>query len=289
MVLVIGPKRKYWPRVSSRVGTDWNIFIDKYVYPSLREIKTDEELREAKSEPDDGGTTFHLETPKNGSELMRELANLSKEFRIYNDTFTYRVRASLAKAVLTAHIAPGCSVEWTGGTLREFLEKYKFGSRHEYDRDEYKALVRESKTALVMADEGLIGGLRYTLERLPGEFCHKVVFGWIKMRNAKKIVKGVKQNISDPPFMLYTDPKQCWAVNRGRVADAVKSGFLRKAVDGKLCGRIYFPSNNMTVTTEAVVEDKVTGNRLSVVYFATLLTTIAVIRIFTPEADTKEE
>jgi hypothetical protein len=240
LVLVIGPKRKYWPRVYSKSGKDWNVFIDKYVKPSLREITTDAELLEAKREPNGGGTTFHLETPTSDTPLILQLANLSKEFRIYNDTFTFRVNPNITSPVLTAHVSPYCTARWTSGTLRQFLERYRFGSRHEYDQDEFRLYSRRSKMALLVVDDGLITGQNFALEALPKNFCEDITFGWLPVKDTKHLLKEFRQNVSDLPFMLYTDPdSKCRAFNRGRASEAEKSGFLRKAIGGELCDKTF--------------------------------------------------
>jgi hypothetical protein len=236
MVLVMGHNRKYWPRIGHRDGKEWNIFIDKYVNPSLREVKTDWELHLAKREPYDGGTAFHLETPANDSDLMRELRVLSKEFRIYNDTFTYRVNQGPTKEILTAHTSPYCSVTWESGTLREFLEEYRFGSRHRYDPWELSEVSKNA--AVVLVEESLSPGQRYALEKIPWRHCG-VAFGYLPIKDEKEFVKELEKPKLPIPVLMFRTPSKCRAFHFGKVAEAHSSGFLYKAERGELCNKLY--------------------------------------------------
>jgi hypothetical protein len=236
MQLVIGPKRKYWQRVWSRIGTDWNVFIDKYVKPSLREIATNEELRSAIREPTDGGSTFHLETPSADHEIVKQLAN--------------------------------CSVEWTAGELHDFLDKYKFESRHQYDQDEYKLISRHKKMAVVVVEEGLVGGQSYALEKTPQGYRDDVTFGWLSAKDSKGMLKQFQMNTTDLPAVVYSSKNECRAVFKGKTIEAGSSGFLRLAADGHLCGQVI----RGAIPPEAIPpppmeSEKVDESRVILMYF----------------------
>jgi hypothetical protein len=287
MVLVMGPRRKYWPRVYSKVGRDWNAFIDRYVRPSLRAVATDAELAAAKREPADGGTAFHLETPRAGTALLRELANLSREFRIYNDTFTYRVSRARRGALLTAHTAPDCAAAWDGRDLRAFLEAHKFGSRHEYDQDEYRLLARRTKAAVLVVEEAATDGQKYALRSLPRRFCDAIAFGWLKVKDSPHLLREFRRNASELPFLMYSDQNKCRAFLRGRTADAETSGFLDKAANGELCGQWYPPQSSRSGAREA--RATFTGQAFSVVYVVSGLLLVMTVRFWTPDSEAKQE
>jgi hypothetical protein len=198
MQLVIGPRRRYWPRIGSRDGKDWNVFIDLYVKPSLREITTDEELENAKQEPWDGGTTFHAEVPSNTSDLRKELSQFSKEFRIYNDTFTYRVNSSLTSPVITAWTSPHCAVVYETGPLRAFIDAWKFGCRHRYDKEEYQIMNHRSASLIMMVEEHLAHAQNFALSQLPKGYCDKVEFGWSSAKESKSMLKEVNKTLGLP-------------------------------------------------------------------------------------------
>jgi hypothetical protein len=209
-------------------------------------------------------------------------------YRIYNDTFTFRVSSEIKKPVLTAHTSPGCSSEWTNGTLLDFLERHKFGSRHEYDRDEYKALVKSSRSALVVVEEALLGGQRYALERLPAQFCGQIVFGWIRLQSAKLVAKELKHNASDLPMIVVDDRGRCRAFHRGRVAEAGRSAVLQRAVAGELC----IQGGRVTATPFAQAPapaQAADGTRFSMCFTVAILAVIALIRTLTPDGDAKQE
>jgi hypothetical protein len=241
MVLVIGDNHKYWPRVRSKAAADWTIFIDKFVKPSLRNITTNDELLAAIREPRDGGSAFHLETPTEDNEIIKQLMVLSKEFRIYNDTFTYRINSRLTRPVLTAYTSLYCSTRWTSGTLREFLEMNKFGSRHEYDQEEYIRISHQRKTAVVVVEDSLMGSQNYALEKIPRNYCDAVAFGWISIKDSKHWYGDLNVSAVDLPALVFTDGGRCRSVYKGRMAEADRSGFLSAAVSGDFCNTIFLP------------------------------------------------
>jgi hypothetical protein len=258
MVLVMGRDRRYWPRIWQRDGKEWNIFIDKYVKPSLREVRSDAELLAAKREPADGGAAFHVETPTADHDVLRQLAELSREFRIYNDTFTYRLNADVAQPVLTAHTSPHCSATWRSGSVREFVERHKFGSRHRYDMDEFKALRRRTKTAMVVVDEGLSNGQKYALERVPRAFCDDIAFGYVAVKDTKWFLKVIKKDRLTIPILVFGNPDKCHAYHMGRTADAAASGFLARAARGDLCGKVYLNGTAWDDEAEELADEDAT-------------------------------
>ncbi|OHT03336.1 hypothetical protein TRFO_29252 [Tritrichomonas foetus] len=269
MVLVTGTNRKYWPRIYSKNGEDWIKFIDKYVKPSLRRIETDEEYEMARNEPSDGGTTFHLETPfnfpsennsnsivkenedgyKESIHLLSELNDLSMKYVIYNDTFTYRVNKELKKPILYAHTCPKCSVTFKGdGDVSEFIETYKFGSRHRYDMDEYKKTIKKKPLFAVFVEEKLNSAQEYALESLPASYFNQPnkrskselpepTFGWVSLKDSKSAMNVVNRPKSDLPLFVYNF-KGCLVIHTGRMIDAAASGFIKASLKGKLCGKV---------------------------------------------------
>lgn len=291
MALVIGDKRRYWPRVWKKDGNEWNKFIDLYVYPSLREVKTDDELEQAKREPVDGGTTFHLETPDTDNEYISALRNLSKEFRIYNDTFTYRINKELKEPRLSAFRSPFCETPFSGEVkdLKKFIDKNKFGSMHRYDSDEYK-LLRKGKTVMIVVEEELKSGHRFALQNVPKDHCD-LVFGWISTKQSKKMLKSLKLNTTDLPIVMYEDhSSKCRAFSKGRALDIGKSGFLASAQKGDLCGKTYtvnYQSEEETPSAETGGK-RVTGFAMTGIYFGVCLGTIFIIRIYSDYTSKQE-
>lgn len=280
MVLVVGPKRRYWPRIWQKDGNEWNKFIDLYVHPSLREVKTDEELEQAKREPSDGGTTFHLETPNINNKYMAALRDLSKEFRIYNDTFTYRINQDIKEPRFSAFRSPFCETTFSGDVkdLRQFIDKNKFGSLHRYDSDEYK-LLRRKKSVMIMVDDELKSGHRFALENIPKDHCD-LNFGWISTKQSKKILKSFSLNTTDLPIVVYEDhSSKCRAYSRERAANTVSSGFLTSALSGSICGKTFTKDSSLSATREPTVS-RVTGFGITTVYTSLCLMVICIIRVY---------
>jgi hypothetical protein len=318
MVLVMGTNWKYWPRVRSKQASEWTIFLDKFLKPSLREVKTNEELLAAVREPSGGGTTFHLETPTTDNQIMGELHNLSKEYHLFNDTFTYRLNKRLTAPVLTAFTSLYCSARWTNGTLRAFLDQYKFGSRHDFDISEYKLYSRHSKMAVLVVEDGLIGGQNYALEKIPRQFCDEVRFGWIPIKDSKPVLDEFGLASNDLPTLAYSDQDnnkdKCRAFFSGRTIEADRS-FLPDAVQGKICGEkvrgkavnefytgglvsdlapnleLNLSSGGISyVTIEKKPKGKlIGGNQFCVIYFCLVLVVLMGIRIVSPDDIGKQE
>jgi hypothetical protein len=301
MVLVMGPHRRYWPRVGSREAKEWNMFLDRYLNYSLREVHNESELHTAKREPYDGGTTFHLETPSRNTPLVDELRLLSREYRVYNDTFTFHVDESLRNPVLTAHTSPYCSVTWRSGTLRDFLEAHKFGSRHRYDLGEFWHISERSKTAMLLVEEGLSPGQSYALESLPRNYCDQVVFGYISVKEDKDILKEVHRDRLPLPALVHTDMSKCRTFYLGRTAEADSSAFLPMAVKGGLCDRMFafgaledeeweeeMPDESGQPKGAAVLSRKIPGSKFVVCYLSVCLLILFVARLRVP-AEEKQE
>ena len=283
MVLMIGEKQRYWPRIYSKKGEDWKKFIDSYVTLSLREIGTDEELAEAVREHVGGGTTFHLETPDGEHEMVKELRVLSKEFRIYDDVFTYRLNSNIEAPELTAYGSPDCYKTYAGDVsgVREFVEDNMFGLTHEYDTDEYKVLQkRKKKTLIVFVQNKIKYAQKLALRQIMEGRCNDIVLGWVSVGGSKKLASKLNIKASDLPITVYNDPvRKCRAVTRIRTAELVSSGFLEAAEKGTICGKEFIPSSRNHTWEDN--ETRITGFSLTMGYFGLLFSLIAVIRLFT--------
>ena len=283
MVLMIGEKKRYWPRIHSKKGEDWNKFIDSYVTPSLREIVTDEELAEAVREHAGGGTTFHLETPDAEHEMVKELRALSKEFRIYDDVFTFRLNGNIDAPELTAYGSPVCHTRYFVDVrgVREFVEENMFGFTHQYDSDEYKVLQkRKKKTLLVFVQKEIKYAQKLALRHVIEGQCKDIVVGWVSVDESKKLASKLHVKASDLPITVYNDPvRKCRVVTRIRTAELVSSGFLEAAEKGTICGKEFIPSSQHHTWEDT--QTRITGFSLTMGYFGLLFSLIAVIRLFT--------
>lgn len=302
MVLVIGPNRRYWPRVYSKVGDDWNVFIDKYIYPSLREIKTDEELLLAINEPTDGGSTFHLETYDTNNNLFAELKKLSNKYSIYNDTFIYRINPNIKQnsPQLTVYTSPTCSQLYNPqtGSVEDFIIQNRFGSRHRYDLDEYSKAVKKAPLVTIFVAEELNSAQKYVLKNSPKHLCNNIQFGWISLKKSKNALKMTKKNNSDLPFMFY-NYQNCKSVYKGRVIKAEENGFYHAALDRQICGITLESDENLrtnstqnegiNVTNNAIRSKEILGYHFSIFYVLVGLSLILVFRFLHKDEENKDE
>lgn len=303
IALVIGKNRRYWPRIRSKNGEDWNKIIDSYLNPTLREIKTDQELIEAINEPTDGGATFHLETPDTKNQIFQSIQNLSNRYRLYNDTFTYRINTQLESQSpqLTVYTSSSCSIQYqpNSGTVEEFVHTHRFGPKHRYDLDEYSKTFRKTPLITIYAEENLNGAQKYALKSFSNDFCNKAKFGWISLKESKNMMKNVNKNNSELPLLVY-HYKKCVSIYKGRVIKAGESGFLGASIDNHICGatmengqvikkNITQESNSNASLKEPIPERlKISGFKFSMIYLFSLLFLILVIRLRSTD-ENKEE
>jgi len=227
MILVLGNKHRYWPVSPERGPNGWDRWINERIGPNLRQIYNDSELDEAKQEPKEGGSTFFLETPSENHKWVNMIRNLSKMYRIFNDTFVFKVNPSISKPILHAFPSEFCDYVYHGTQfgIKGFLEKHKFGVFHRYDRDEFKEL---TKASIYIVEKDLSPGQRESLRLLPKGRCGDMVFGWSNTKDEdKQIYKLTSSKDAELPF-LYSigftgsaDRKY-----KKRLNDIGKSGFL---------------------------------------------------------------
>ena len=231
--LVMGNNVRYWADTGERGANGWSRFIDSHIGPNLRQIYNDSELEEAKNEPTDGGTTFYLETPSINHSWVNEVRLLSREFRIYNDIFVFRVDESLLFPKLHAFRSKYCDKVYTGfkAGIRHFINKNKFGVLHRYDLNEFEKLVQTRKAALFIVNKNIMLEHKNGLIELSKDHCNEDIdFGWASIgekNDDQKINKYVKADLNELPF-LFTINIHGNSNNKykGRIADATKFGFL---------------------------------------------------------------
>lgn len=299
IVLVIGKNRRYWPRIYSKNGEDWNKIIDSYLNPSLREIKTDQELSKAIDEPTNGGATFHLETPDTTNQIFLTLKNLSNRYRLYNDTFTYRLNNKLSTPQLTVYNSPSCSFQYypNSESVEDFVHTHRFGPKHRYDMDEYSKTMKKIPLITAYVEENLNGAQKYALKTFSNNFCNKAKFGWISLKESKNMMKFVGKNNSELPLLVFHH-KKCVSVYKGRIIKAEESGFLAAALDNHICGSTMENGQFIKNVTDeinlsnkdlsATKKWKISGYKFSIVYLFTLLFLIIFIR-FRSVDENKEE
>lgn len=295
MTLVVGKKHKYWPRIYSRDGKDWIAFIDSYLYSKPREITTNYELEKAKIEPMDGGTTFHLETPSTEGKLFEQFSKLTRMYKLYNDTFTYRINKSLNQSSLTAYLSPHCSLEYDNIlSLDKFVELHKFGALHHYDGEEYKLINKKTPSVVITIGDDLLVAQRNALWLYSNKFCGKIAVGYASTKKSNMIQKEMKfKSISDLPLIVYYNSfKQCRSFGKMRALTAID--FIQKAHNLELCGQYYTGKiGNSTLSEKsngnknniAIPQIIINGSSFILSYFLTGFAFIIVLRAkgtFTP-------
>jgi len=209
MALVIGSNWRYWPITGERGPEGWDRWINETIRANLREVKDDNELNVAKLEPKDGGSTFYLEVGDENHPFIDSLRNYSRYFRIFNDSFVYRINKNLTEPKLVAYRTPHCTKEFKGSItdLEKFFEANKYGLYHRYDYNEFAHLSSREKVAIYVNEGGITNAQRNGLMKLSQHYCDKVTFGWTNIDDEKQILKLSKKQKVDVPFLYVVDRK----------------------------------------------------------------------------------
>ncbi|EAX98927.1 hypothetical protein TVAG_242920 [Trichomonas vaginalis G3] len=204
--LVMGYNVRYWPRTGERGPNGWTRFINSWIYPSLRRIYNETEFNQALEEPADGGTTFYLETPSENHSWVRIMNYFSLEYKIYNDTFVYKVNPNISKPVIYAYKSKYCYEKYSGIKfgIPLFLHKNKFGIYHRYDRYEFEGLLGgRRRNAIYIVEKDLLKSNRDALAELSKDYCHGYNIGWANVddEDDRNILKYAKIANSDLPLL----------------------------------------------------------------------------------------
>ena len=218
IALVLGSNNRYWPVSPERGPEGWDRWINERIGPNLRQVFNISEIDDAKREPTDGGTTFLLEVPNSDDPYIEHLRDLSKTYRIYNDTFVFYVNKSISHPRLSAFYSEYCSVVYSGqlSGMKKFIEQNKFGVFHRYDGDEFKELIKSKKhAAILLTDNEPTKSQKESIRRLPKDRCSdNMIFGWALVKDDRKILSATKVKASDLPLIYHIDPNEQSNKNR---------------------------------------------------------------------------
>jgi hypothetical protein len=243
MCLVLGPKRKYWPSITEKDEEQWHAFIQSYTSPFMRAISDPSSLQTAVDHSLNGGTSFHLATPTEGSELFQELKALSQFYRIFGCSFTFEINTALVDDVLTAYRSPNCSRLFNCTNVTEFVSQNKFSSLHKYDLEEYQEMLAAHETFMFLVVRQLDDDQKSVLLDIDTAIgCSTMVTGWASTSESKRKLLAVHSlNFSDLPALVYTNPvSRCAAFYKGSADLVIASGFAREARSGALCNRTFY-------------------------------------------------
>lgn len=219
--IVLGDNVRYWPETGERGPNGWTRFINSWIFPSLRRIYNQTELDQAILEPTDGGTTFFLEVPSESHPWVSKIRNLTVRFKIYNDTFVYRVNETVKKATLYAYRSKYCVEKYDGLDLGlvPFIKYNKFGIYHRYDFTEWDKLHNGHRNnAIFIVKKELTQSQKDSLLELSKDYCKGYNLGWahvdeheariLKMANVAQyelpLLKAV--NFNPPNLQKFKGP-----------------------------------------------------------------------------------
>lgn len=251
IVLVMGTQDKYWQKIKGRNIANWTIFVNEILGTNLREIHNEKEFELAIHEPKSGGTTFYLETPTTNHRIFSLLQSISRNYRIFNDTFVYKINPSLSHPILTAFTSPYCSFTMDPSEdLLEFINKHKFGIFHRYDAKEMLSLISTQKSVILINDRELSHSQTSSLLTLSSHYCKSIKYGWASTENEPQVLKSTGHVSWDVPFLFASDPQiGCDWFYKQKVNESMNNRFLdminRGNCQNEINGLNYGQRNNI--------------------------------------------
>ena len=239
ITLVMGTDSEYWPVADERTMESWSPWIAKFVGNQFREVKTDEELEEAKVEPTGGGATFVLEVRSADDPVFDVLLPLTRVYRIYNDTFVYRVNPSASKPRFSVYQNKFCGIDFRGefneAELKEFLDVHRHGITHPYRPSEFSELMAKKTALIYVNNRGELSGSQLEgVLNMPNGLCSDVIFGWTHTEDQRGILELTGRPRMDLPFLYGFNAKTgCDWIYQGRLGDLHKSNFTEMVIEGK--------------------------------------------------------
>lgn len=231
IALVLGKKYRYWPKTTERSGPGWDHWINEHIGPNLRQIFNDSQLHSAKLEPSDGGTTFYIQVSSSSDPIIPIISNISKHFRIYNDSFVYRIVPSIKAPIITAYFSEHCGHKYTytgsRSKLIDFINEHKFGVFHRYDKEEFSKIHHSKRGVILLTDNELSDGQREALRLIPKNHCDSdIIYGWSNIKKDKKImyVTGVKS--FDIPLLYPTGFGKHHNFYKGKLSNVWDTAFM---------------------------------------------------------------
>lgn len=233
IALVIGNNCKYWPRSPERGPEGWDRWINQTMNSDLRQIYNDSQLVDAQFEPKDGGSTFYVEVPSESHSILDTFRNHSRYFKIFNDTFVYKVNTSLTEPKIYAFQKPGCPIEFNLplSNLYEFFNEYKFGVLHQYTYAEFLAIPYRFKVGLYVVKEFLKPVMKYNLQMAAYNECSRVVYGWASLNENSEFSKYI--GTSTAPVMTFIDRRTSQYTQWKKAIKRVRKELLPMILDHK--------------------------------------------------------
>jgi hypothetical protein len=296
MCLVLGPKRKYWPKVGEANEEVWDEFIREQTSPSLIEITNATEFENMRNNSLHGGSSFHLETPDHGLRIVQDLRNISRTHRIFGCSFTYHVNPNITTPQLTVYRSVSCSVNFENGglidSIIEFVDRFKFAAFHKYDMEEYLEAGNVVETLIYVAVIALDEQQNKVIDQISAETqCTGLITGYVTTRETKrKVLREHGLNFSDVPILVYRNPAtHCFAFYKGSARFVRKTRFIEDARTGQICNATIYPPYEEPDTTEEPQKQEgvgpqvhsatgISGIGFTIVYFAVGLVIIGIAR-----------
>ena len=214
IIFIQGIDSKYWHVINSFNFTGWNYYIGLYSQSNFKEIYSDSELEQEKMKDVHGGTLFYLETNSKDDPLISELKNISIIYKVYNDSFAYRVNKNV-KTSFSAFTSRYCKKEYqfpfNKTEFISFIEKYKFGALHKYYFAEYIELLklasnnyRNKKLIFLVVEGNLNQTQKNTMIEMTKNHC-LLNTGWISCQDGMQFFRFTQTKYLDVPFLYFYD------------------------------------------------------------------------------------
>ena len=263
MFLIIGEDQNYWPQTKNKSTDSWNTFLNEYLNSNFNEIHSISEIPSS-----DKYNPFILKTKSNETKEFNEIRNFSRYYKIFNCTFYYIIDKELETFQFMVHTSANCSqlYDHQQETLKDFVERNKFGPMHSYSFKEYQN-INSSRFGLILVETPyLLDMQKEALLSFNDYYCNKISFGFSNDNELSQYL-GVISN--DRPALVYKLPG-CLAKTKERLLDAIQAGFFESAENNKTCSNSYFLG--------VPPENTIPGLHIVFIYYVIGLSLILILR-----------
>lgn len=225
IVLVMGNDYRRWPRVYDRDIDKWDEFINKYLYP---EIKNNSES----NLHFDAGSQYVITTPSLNSSYYRSIQEKYKQYRLMNVDFYYEINESITEPIITVYRSKTTSEVFDSKkeSLDSFIDRTRFPMLHEFTFHEFEEI--SNYPYYLYHVEGKITDIEKTfLANLSTIHGQNMIVGWT---SDVVIARRHFLESKDIPISIYKS-KKCTARSKYRIVDLDKIDFFNQTDKGVAC------------------------------------------------------
>lgn len=274
-VLVVGEKPRYWPIMGSRDPVYWEQQIKYYVDHKFTQINSSEEFANELSKTMVSSTMFYVEAKSENDVLMESIKSEMIKYKIYNDSFVYKINPDIRESVLYAYRSPYCKIKFNGVHVKSeitgFLNEYKFGHMHRYVYNEWQEETSSRRTMILFEYNAPDFSRLHQLAEYSNMYCTNTSIGWAIAKQNTYVVNKLGLNDTEYPIVV-TANRETNCIAAFKLDDNLS---VRLSLSSQLCQNRF---KNAWGT--ALIRMKMKGSDIAWILSASGLTAITMIRLY---------